>query len=90
MFYAHKKKVHILYKMLGLLEQIITDRNTKPNYQITNSANHPLTVMWIAMHQPFEKNCHLQREGTQTVSDATERIQWIFSGAVTERFELVG
>ncbi len=37
----------IPYKLLRLLEdreQIITDRNTKTNYQITNSADQPLTV----------------------------------------------
>ncbi len=77
----HSKNVDILYKVLWLLEgreQIITDRHIKTNYQMTKSANHPLTVMWIAMHlhvnaTAFRKNCRLQRSGTQIVSDATER-----------------
>ncbi len=39
-------KNDILYKLLRLLEdreQIITERNTKTNFQITNSADQPLT-----------------------------------------------
>ncbi len=75
----HSKNVDILYKVLRLLEgreQIITDRNIKTNYQMTKSANHPLTVMWIAMHlhvnaTAFRKNCRLQRV-CEIVSDATE------------------
>ncbi len=46
------KNVDILYKFLRLLEQIITHRNTKTNDQTTNSADQPLTVMWIAMLLP--------------------------------------
>ncbi len=65
----HFKNLDILYKLLRLLEdweQIITDRNTKTNYQITNTADQPLTVMWIAKHLPvnatnFLKNFLLQR-----------------------------
>ncbi len=48
----HSKNVDVLYKLLQLLEdreQIITNRNTKTNFKITNSADQPLTVMWIAM-----------------------------------------
>ncbi len=86
------------YQLLRLLEdreQIITDRNTKTNYQITNSADQPLTIMWIAMHLPvnastFGKNCRLQRAGTQIVSDATERREnteriRAISGSIAER-----
>ncbi len=52
--------------------------NTKTNYQITNSADQPLTVTWIAMLLPvnaptFGKNSRLQRAGTQIVSDAAEQ-----------------
>ncbi len=44
--HSNSKKVDIL--LLALLEdweEIITDRNTKTNYQVINSANRPLTVM---------------------------------------------
>ncbi len=42
--HSNSKNEDIL--LLALLEeQIITDINTKTNYQITNSANHLLTVM---------------------------------------------
>ncbi len=44
--HSNSKNMDIL--LLALLEdreQIITDINTKTNYQITNSANHLLTVM---------------------------------------------
>ncbi len=43
--FGHSKNADILYKLLGLFEdreQIITDRNTKTNFQITNSADQPL------------------------------------------------
>ncbi len=53
--HSNSKNVDILYKLLALLEnreQIISNRNTKTNYQITNSANQPLTVMWLVMHLP--------------------------------------
>lgn len=64
----HSKNVDILYKLLRLLEdreQIITE-NTKTNYQITNSADQPLTATWLAMNLPVNattsgKNCRLQR-----------------------------
>ncbi len=46
------KNVDILYKLLRLLEQIITHRNTKTNDQTTISSDQPLTVMWIAMLLP--------------------------------------
>jgi len=60
------------------------------NYQITNSADQPLTVN----ASTFGKNCRLQRSGTPIVSDDTEQWentewnQWIYSGVVTEHFEL--
>ncbi len=96
----HSKNVDILYKLLRLLEdreQIITNRNTKTNFLITNSVDQPLTVMWIAMHLPVNATTFVNTMDTQIVSDAAERAgkhgadlrnQWLFSGAVTESFEL--
>ncbi len=62
--HSNSKNVDILLlSFLEDLEQIITDTNTKTNYQITNSANNPLTIMWILMHQPVNAttlgNCDL-------------------------------
>lgn len=51
-FKLSSKNMDILLKLLALLEdqeKNITDRNTKIIYQITNSADQPLSVIWIVI-----------------------------------------
>ncbi len=56
----------LLLSLLEVQEQIITDRNTKTNYQITNSANHLLTILYLSVNATTFGNCGLHSRERHT------------------------